>query len=106
MLAENLRFHRSGMDLEDGCEVRLEAQAVEPGAGAEDAVVLREDPREVRQRIGRMGDHEEHGFWRRREDSRKQLALEVGVLVQEPQTSCWIIPIVLSSGVLVHARGA
>jgi len=28
------------------------AQAIEPGAGAEDAVVLREDPREVRQRIG------------------------------------------------------
>src|SRR5207302_11002676 len=91
MLAEDLRFHRGGMDLEDGCEVRLKAQAVEPGSGAEDAVVLREDPGEVRQRVRRIGDHEEHGFWRRREDPRKQLAVVVGVLVQEPQTFCWIV---------------
>ena len=64
MLAEDLRFHRGGMDLEDGCEVRLEAQAVEPGARAENAVMLRDDPREIRQWVWRIGNHEKHGFWR------------------------------------------
>jgi len=43
VLAEDLRFHRDGMDLEDGCEVRPKRR-LSSSAVLEDASCFREDP--------------------------------------------------------------
>ena len=85
--------------------MRLEAQAVEPRAGTEDAVVLRDDPREIRQRVGRICGYEEHRIWCGRDDLRDHVAVDFGVLVEEPQASFGIVAIGRPSRLLVHSRG-
>src|SRR5207302_4315211 len=92
VLAEDLGLHRGRMDVKDGREVRLAAQAGEPGACAENAVMLRDDPREIRQWVWRIGNHEKHGFWRGLDDLRDHGAIDVRVLVEEPQAPFGIVP--------------
>jgi hypothetical protein len=50
-------------------EVHAKTQAVEAGAGAQHAVVMRQDARNVRKWIRRIGHHEDDGVRRRLDDA-------------------------------------
>ena len=61
MLADDLGLDRRGTDLEPLCNMGPETQTVEQRPGTEHAVVPGQPARQVGERIGRIGDHEDCG---------------------------------------------
>jgi hypothetical protein len=61
------------------------AQTVEQRAGAENAIMTGEFACQIGKRIRRVGYDKQHGVRRRLVDRRNDLAINLGILVQEAQ---------------------
>ena len=62
MIADDLRLHIGGIDAEVRAQMHAKTQAVEERAGAEDALVAGNFPRDVGERIRRIADGDENGL--------------------------------------------
>ena len=86
MFTENLRFDVRRSDLEFSGQMHAKAQAVEQGAGAENAVMAGELAGQKGERIGRVGDDEQHGIRCGRGNPGDYVTIDLGILVQEAQS--------------------
>ena len=83
MFTENLRFDIRRSYLEFSSQMHPKAQTIEQCACAENAVMSGEFARQKGKRIWRVGYDEQHCIRRRGGDPRNNLAINLGILVQE-----------------------
>ena len=80
VFAYDERVDVAGTDPEPAGEVDPETQAVDEGAGREHAVVSHQFAGEVGKRIGRVGDHHDHGVGSVLTDAGDDVAVDRGVV--------------------------
>ncbi len=84
VFTENLRFDTRGRYLEFSPQMHPEAQTVEQCACAENAIMPGELAGQIGKRIRRVRYDKQHGIPRRLAYLRNNLAIDLGILVQEP----------------------
>lgn len=105
VLAHHQGLHIAWPGLEPVGELDTEPQAVDQRAREEHPVVSGQLQCEVRQRIGRIGDHHQHRLRRDGDDLRDDVRVHLGVGLQQPQPALWVGAIGCTAGLLVHPRG-
>jgi hypothetical protein len=103
VVADHLRLDGCGVDGEMARQMHAEALAVEQRAGAEHAVVAGTFARHVGERIGRIGDTEQHRVGRGAHDARNDVAVNRGVLVGQAQPPLRIVAVGGAAGLPVDA---
>src|SRR5258707_4361424 len=105
MVADDLRIHINRIDFEMPPEMYPEAQAVEESAGAKHALVLGAAARDIGKWIGWVRDDQDHSLRRRAHHAWHQVAVDFGILVQQPQPALRIAAVGGAAGLLVDAGG-
>ena len=76
-----------------GREVNSETQTVQESPRAQDTAMPRADAGDIGEWIRRIGDNQYHGLGSHADDARNDIAIDFGVLVQQPQAAFGIIAI-------------
>jgi hypothetical protein len=103
VFTENLRFDTRGRYLEFSPQMHPKAQTVEQCACAENAIMPGDFAGQIGKRIRRIRYDKQHGIPRRLDYPRNDLAINLGILVQEAQASLRIIAIRGTAGFFVDA---
>jgi hypothetical protein len=93
VLADDQALDRGRMNAELGRDVDAEAQGVDRGSRAEHAVVSRERAGQIRQRIGRIRDRDEHGVGRHGDDTRDDVSVHRRIGVEQLQPPARVIAV-------------
>jgi hypothetical protein len=88
MFSNNPRLNLIGIDDKMLCQVNAETQAIEEGAGNQHAIMPRAGAGNISKRIRGVGyDQYDDGGRRRAHDTRNDVAIDLGVLAQQPQSA-------------------
>ena len=83
--------------------LEMPPELLRPGrAGAQNAIMLSQIPRQICERIGRIGYDEQHRFRRNGDDPRHNISIDFSVLVEEPKSSLRVAAIRSAAGFLVN----
>jgi hypothetical protein len=93
MLSNDLCLNLIGIDVKMLSQVNTETQAIEEGAGTQQAIMPRACASDLRQGIRGIGYNQYHRAGRRAHDTRNDVAMDFGVLVQEPQSAFRVIAV-------------
>jgi hypothetical protein len=75
-----------GVDDKMLCQMNAETQAIEEGAGTQHAIIPSAGAGNVSKRIRGVGYDQHDGGRRRAHDTRNDVAIDFGVLAQQPQS--------------------
>ena len=103
MVADHLRFDVRGIDAEMLAEVNAEAQAVENVPVLSTRSCRGRLARDVGERIGRIGDGDQHRVGRGAHDPRHDVAIDLGILVEQPEAPLRVVAVGRTAGFLVDA---
>jgi hypothetical protein len=104
VVADHLRFDMGGIRTEMLAEVNAKALAVEIGTCAQHHRAGRRLACDVGERVGRIGDHEQHRVGRRPHDPRHDIAIDFGVPVEQFEAAQGVVAIGRAAGFFVHAH--
>ena len=104
MLADHLSLHRCGVHAEPLREMEAKAQRIEERPAAHHAVVTGDSPREVGERIGRVGNHEEQRLGSRSGNPGNQVPIDRGVGAEQSQAARGIVAVGGAAAFFVGAR--
>ena len=85
-------------------EMDAKAQAVEECAGTEYAIVTGRIARNIGERIGWIGDRDQHCFRSGAHDLRDNVSIDRSVLFQQPEPPLWIVAVGGTARFLIDAR--
>jgi hypothetical protein len=105
LLADHLSLHLIGIDVEMLRQMNPETQAVEEGAGAQQAIVSRAGAGNIGERIGRIGDDQYDRARGCASNFRDDLAKNFSVLVEQPQPALRIAAVSGATGFFIYAGG-
>jgi hypothetical protein len=104
VLAHHKALDRGRVDAQLGRDLYSETQRVDRRTRAEHAVLSRECAGQIGERIGRVGDREEHRLRRLRDDPRDDIPVDRRVRVEQLQPSAVVRAVRRAAALLVHAR--
>ena len=104
MVANHLRLHALGIDAEMFAEMHAKAQAVEIRSRTQYAIVPGRFASNVGERIGRIGDRDQHRVRSGANDLWDNVAIDCGVLVEQPEPPLWIVAVGGAAGLFVDSR--
>ena len=104
MVADDLRLYMRGINTKMLSEMDAKAQAVEEGARAQYTIVTGRFARDVGERIGWIGDRDQHCFRSGAHNLRNNVSIDRSVLFQQPQPPLRIVAVRSAARLLVDAR--
>ena len=104
MGTDHLRFHVRGVHAKMFSEMDAKSQAVEECAGAEDAIVTCHFAGNIGERIGRIGDSDQHCLRSGPYNLRDNVSIDRSVLFEQPEPSLRIVAVRGTACFLVHSR--
>jgi hypothetical protein len=111
MFSNDLRLYLIGIDIKMLCQVNAESQAVKEGASAQDTTMPCAGADNVSEGIRRIGYNQHNSAWRRADYAWNDVAIDLGVLIQEPQSTFGIVTVRGAASLFVdtgsnhHQRG-
>src|SRR5262249_16527759 len=87
VIADHLCFHVGRVDTEMLAEMNTKPLTIEIGTGTQYGGLRAGETGDVRQRIWRVGYDQQHRLWRGSHDSRHDLAIDLGIGVEQPQST-------------------
>jgi len=104
VVADHLRLHMRGIDAKMLSEMDAKAQAVEECACTQYAIVTGRLARDIGERVGWIGDRDQHRLWSGAHNLRDNVSIDRSVLFKQPEPPLRIVAVRGAARFLVDAR--